>query len=87
MSRSERIKRGLLKVGELAERAGVLPSTIRFYTQKGLLTVAGRTPGGNYLYEEFSALACISVIRQMNGVRPILSEVRDMLESSRIKSN
>ena len=35
-----------LKIGQLAKIVGVLPSTINFYTNEGLLREAGRSRGG-----------------------------------------
>ena len=43
---------GLLKISEIAEKAKVLPSTIRHYTDLGLLQFAATTEGGHRLYHE-----------------------------------
>jgi hypothetical protein len=40
----------LLKIGQLAKRSGEPVHTIRYWTQVGLLTVAGYSPGGYQLY-------------------------------------
>ena len=42
MCKKERLKKGLLKIGEIAKEAGVLCSSIRYYTDVGLLQVAER---------------------------------------------
>ena len=34
-----RLEKGLMKVGEIAEEAGVMPSTVKFYTEEGLLDI------------------------------------------------
>jgi MerR family copper efflux transcriptional regulator len=41
---------GLLTIGQLAKRAGVRPSTLRFYEAEGLLTPSGRSESGYRLY-------------------------------------
>ena len=52
-----RRSRNWLKISELAELAGVMPSTVRYYTDIGLLDFAGETPGGHRLYEKDFAVA------------------------------
>jgi len=84
MIEKQKVLRKLLRVGELAKRAGVLPSTIRFYTQKGLITVEERTKGGNCLYDAASCLARISLIRQMHGSRPSLEAVGEKLDKAKL---
>lgn len=41
----------MLKIGELAERAGVSVRALRYYEERGLLQ-AGRTPAGHRIYQE-----------------------------------
>ncbi|OGS20174.1 MAG: hypothetical protein A2252_11025 [Elusimicrobia bacterium RIFOXYA2_FULL_39_19] len=41
-----------LRISEIAKKAGVLPSKIRYYTDMGLLQVATQTTGGHRLYDE-----------------------------------
>ena len=45
----------LVKIGELAARAGVSIRTVDYYTSLGLLTPAGRTAGNYRLYEPADA--------------------------------
>jgi len=56
---------GLLKIGELAKEVGVLPSTINFYTNEGLLKEGGRSQGGYRLYEPSYAIAQIRKIQKL----------------------
>lgn len=42
----------LMKIGELAERAGTTPRTIRLYQELGLLQPADRSKGGFRLFSE-----------------------------------
>jgi DNA-binding transcriptional MerR regulator len=41
-----------LRIGEVAERAGVSARTLRYYEELGLLSPAGKTPGGARRYAE-----------------------------------
>jgi len=54
----------LLKIGELAGLAGVLPSTIHFYTKEGLLKFVSETRGGYRLYDRERAMSRLRTIRK-----------------------
>ena len=81
MPKRERMNRGWLKIGELAKKLGVPSTTIRYYTDIGILPVVAETPGGYRLYDEVVAMARISVIRQVNGPRPTLRETKELIEN------
>ncbi len=67
-------------IGRLSREADVLPSTIRFYIQQGLLAAAGRTPGGFLLFELDLALARIRRIQELQRQeRLTLAEIRERL--------
>jgi MerR family copper efflux transcriptional regulator len=61
---------GLLRIGELAERAGVSTRTVDFYTGLGLLAPARRT-GGNFRLYAPADVNRIRVIRRLEaqGIR------------------
>lgn len=67
-----------LKIGKLAELAGCLPVTIRFYEKKGLLKKPDRTSGNYRLYEtdDIERLRFILHCRQ-NGIK--LEDIRKLL--------
>ena len=46
----------LVKTGQLAKRAGILPSKIRFYVKEGILQPIGQTPGGYCLFDGTEAI-------------------------------
>lgn len=71
-----RLEKGLMKVGEIAEEAGVMPSTVKFYTAEGLLDVADRTLGGYRLYDREKTVRRVIAIRQMTARRLSLSELK-----------
>jgi len=79
MGKNKRLSLGLLKVGELAKKAGINPSTVRYYTNIGLLPVATETRSGYKLYDSATALSRISIIKQMNGTKPSLSDIKSKL--------
>ncbi|GAA4983233.1 redox-sensitive transcriptional activator SoxR [Kineococcus glutinatus] len=68
-----------LAIGEVAARAGVTPSALRFYEQEGLLHPL-RTAGGQRRYPR-AVLRRIAFIRAAQSVGLSLSEVRDALAS------
>ncbi|MBA3065960.1 MerR family DNA-binding transcriptional regulator [bacterium] len=71
-----RLEKGLMKVGEIAEEAGVMPSTVKFYTEEGLLDVVERTLGGYRLYDREKTVRRIIAIRGMTSRRLSLSELK-----------
>ncbi|MBA3052020.1 MerR family transcriptional regulator [bacterium] len=71
-----RLEKGLMKVGEIAEEAGVMPSTVKFYTAEGLLDVVDRTMGGYRLYDRDKTVRRVIAIRQMTSRRLSLSELK-----------
>lgn len=65
VKKSNRIEEGLLKIGEISNLAGLLPSCIRFYTQLGFLKVAASTPGGYWLFEKNETLKSLGEIKDL----------------------
>ncbi|HEV7207268.1 MAG TPA: MerR family transcriptional regulator [Mycobacteriales bacterium] len=58
---------GPLRIGALAEAAGVSTRTVRYYEQRGLLTPAGHSVGGERRYDEVS-LARLRRIRELADI-------------------
>ena len=71
--------RKMLKIGEIAKLAGLKNSTIRFYTNIGLLPVTRYSPGGYRLFDRDKAIECLTKIRDMIGRRPSLKEIKRRL--------
>jgi DNA-binding transcriptional MerR regulator len=83
MCKRERLKIGLLKIGEMAKEAGVLRSTIRYYTDMGLLSVAEKlSPGGYRLYDREQTLARIQQIKYISEHNRTLEDIREELAES-----
>jgi DNA-binding transcriptional MerR regulator len=70
----------LLKIGVIADRAGVSIDTVRYYERRGLLTPAERLPSGYRLYRE-STVERIHLARRMQGLGMSLEEVADTLQA------
>ena len=66
-----------LTIGQVAARAGVAPSALRYYEEQGLLVVS-RTPGGARRYPR-SVLRRLAFIRAAQNVGLSLGEVREAL--------
>lgn len=63
-----------LRVAELAERAGVAPSTVRFYERAGLLTPAQRAHNGYRVFSE-SALDELAFINRAKTIGMTLDDI------------
>ena len=68
----------LLTIGQLAGRAGVRPSTLRYYEQEGLLEPETRSPAGYRLYR-LEALESLNFIQRAQHLGFSLSDIRLLL--------
>jgi DNA-binding transcriptional MerR regulator len=57
------VAKELLTIGQLAKRAGVRPSTLRFYEAEGLLTPSERSESGYRLYSQEDEQALLLIQR------------------------
>ncbi len=69
----------MLKIGELAQHAGISRDTLRFYEKHGLITPSNRTDSGYRLYSKSDVLR-ISFILSAKEVGFTLNEVHQLLE-------
>lgn len=72
----------VLRIGELARRAGVGVETVRFYQRKGLLPVPPRRHRG-YRHYGPEALETLRFIRRAKGLGFTLSEIASLLKQRR----
>lgn len=70
--------RDLLTIGQIAARAGVATSTLRYYEDEGLVLPARRTDGNRRLYHR-EVLRRIAFIRSAQRVGLGLAEIRAAL--------
>ena len=78
----------LMRIGDLARKAGTTMRTIRYYEQLGLITPATRTRGGFRLYEE-DELRKLRLIKNLQLVDTPLSQVKaffDLRREGRVAS-
>jgi MerR family transcriptional regulator, repressor of the yfmOP operon len=64
-----------LRIGDLAERAGVTPRTVRYYEELGLLPVGDREQGKHRTYDE----AAVERLRELTRLRDLLGLSLDEL--------
>ncbi len=70
----------LLRIGEVAARAGVSTRTVDFYTSLGLLTPSGRTSGNFRLYEP-EVVQRIHAIRRLEADGVALDDIARALRT------
>ncbi len=68
-----------VKVGQLALKAGVLPSTIRYYEKEGFIKAVGKTLGGYHLFDEDESLKVIKEVKRLQSKRKSLEEIKKLL--------
>jgi MerR family copper efflux transcriptional regulator len=74
-----------LKIGELAERAGVSRDTVRFYEREGLLPRPRRTVSQYRVYDE-QAEARLRFIRRAQGIGLTLEGIRELLRLHELRT-
>ena len=67
-----------MRIGELAEQAGISTKAIRYYEQIGILTPPARTASGYRSYDE-AALGRLSFVRAAQAVGLTLGEIRQVI--------
>lgn len=80
----------LLTIGRLARRAGIRPSTLRYYEAEGLLAPTERTEAGYRLYDP-AAEQTLHLIQRaqrlgfsLSDIRALLKDYRDEASDSRL---
>lgn len=70
---------GTYSRGQLAEVSGVKSETIRYYEQRGLLTVTARSAGGHRIYSE-DHVNRLRFVRRCRELGFSLAEIEGLLE-------
>lgn len=70
-----------MKIGELAQRAGVGIDTVRFYERQGLLPTARRLASGYRVYDP-GDVKRLRFVRRAKALGFTLEEIRDLLTLS-----
>jgi DNA-binding transcriptional MerR regulator len=71
-----------MRVGEVAERAGVNVETLRYYERRGLLPEPERMPSGHRRYDE-ETVRFLRAIKEAQSVGFTLAEIGDYLGAAR----
>ena len=71
-----------IRIGTAAQRAGMSVKTIRFYSDEGLIPIAGRTKGGYRLYHQ-QVVEELHLIQNLRGLGLALSTIRSYLAAKR----
>jgi len=72
----QKTDKNLLKIGEIARVAGIPLSTVRYYTDIGLLKVASHTKGGYRLYDKEETVNIIKKIKPVVDRRRTLKQIK-----------
>jgi MerR family transcriptional regulator, copper efflux regulator len=67
-----------MRIGELAGRAGISTTAIRYYEQVGILAPPARTPSGYRSYDQ-TALGRLEFVRAAQAVGLTLGEIRQVI--------
>src|SRR4029077_715498 len=73
---------GQMRVGEVAERAGVNVETLRYYERRGLLPKPERLPSGHRRYDE-ETVRFLRAIKEAQSVGFTLAEIGEYLGAAR----
>jgi DNA-binding transcriptional MerR regulator len=71
-----------VRVGEVAERAGVNVETLRYYERRGLLPEPARTPSGHRRYDE-ETVRFVRAVKEAQGLGFTLAEIEEYLRVAR----
>jgi len=75
-----------LRIGELAERSGVTPRTIRYYEELGLLPRSEREQGKHRVYTEADAERICELTRLRDLLGLSLDELRSMITAEDVRA-
>jgi DNA-binding transcriptional MerR regulator len=69
----------LYSIGDLARRTGLTVKTIRFYSDRGIVTPAGRSPAGYRRYN-LDAIARLELVRTLRDLGVDLTTIRKVVD-------
>jgi DNA-binding transcriptional MerR regulator len=76
----------MIRIGEVAERVGVTPRTIRYYEEIGLLAGGGRPKGSHRLYDEGDVERLGELTRLRDLLNLSLDELRQLVEAEEARA-
>jgi len=76
----------MIRIGELAERTGVTPRTIRYYEEIGLLPGGDRRKGTHRVYSDADVERIAELTRLRDLLNLSLDELRQVLEAEEART-
>jgi len=76
----------VIRIGELAERTGVTPRTIRYYEEIGLLPGGGRTKGTHRLYIDADVERVAELTRLRDLLNLSLDDLKQLVEAEEARA-
>jgi MerR family transcriptional regulator, repressor of the yfmOP operon len=76
----------VIRIGEVAERTGVTPRTIRYYEEIGLLPGASRAKGAHRLYDESAVERITELTRLRDLLNLSLDELKQLLDAEEARA-
>ena len=67
-----------MRIGEVADQAGVTVDTVRYYERRGLLPAAARRPSGYRVFDT-ATVERLDLIRQLQALGLTIAEIRHAL--------
>jgi MerR family transcriptional regulator, repressor of the yfmOP operon len=76
----------MIRIGDVAERTGVTPRTIRYYEEIGLLGGSERRKGSHRLYEESDIERVLELTRLRDLLNLSLDELKQLIEADEVRA-
>jgi DNA-binding transcriptional MerR regulator len=76
----------VIRIGEVAERTGVTPRTIRYYEEIGLLGGSERRKGSHRLYEDSDIERVLELTRLRDLLNLSLDELKQLIEADEVRA-
>ena len=76
----------MIRIGEVAERVGVTPRTIRYYEEIGLLPGGSRVKGAHRLYDDTDVERLAELTRLRDLLNLSLEELKELVEAEEARA-
>ncbi|HEX3225255.1 MAG TPA: MerR family transcriptional regulator [Gaiellaceae bacterium] len=76
----------MIRIGEVAERVGITPRTIRYYEEIGLLPGGERPKGAHRLYDDADVERLIELTRLRDLLNLSLDELKELVEAEEARA-
>ena len=76
----------MIRIGEVAERVGVTPRTIRYYEEIGLLPGSSRSKGTHRLYDDNDVERLAELTRLRDLLNLSLDELKELVEAEEVRA-